>query len=82
MKAFVSAVTACALLLLPVVASAQSTDAQYCGKLSAEIRRVTGTGSAPDTVSAAMTKCSSDPASAIPVLEQHLKNNKVTLPSR
>ena len=82
MRALAKSVALCVALLLPVLASAQTSDTQYCSALASETRRVVGTGSAPDAVSVAMTQCNSSPASAIPVLEKHLKDNKVTLPKR
>jgi len=76
------------LLMVPLAASAQSSDAQYCTELgqlyskyvtSKEDRRPRPP--TPD-VSAAMTKCQSDPASSIPVLEKALTDAKVSLPKR
>ncbi|HTR84787.1 MAG TPA: hypothetical protein VMI56_09925 [Reyranella sp.] len=68
---------------LPVSAFAQSS---YCDALSHQYQKYVGSqndrrpqGTPPD-VATAMSKCSSDSASAIPVLEQALKNAKVDLP--
>jgi hypothetical protein len=70
-------------------ANASASDAKYCAALShqyqkyvssAEDRHPQGT---PANVTAAMTKCQSgDAASAIPVLENALKDQKVDLPPR
>lgn len=76
------------LLMMPLAASAQSSDAQYCTELgqlygkyvtSTEDRRPRPP--TPD-ISAAMTKCQSDPASSIPVLEKALTDAKINLPKR
>ena len=70
-------------IALPFAAVAQSSDVDYCNKLSATYRSVVMNNATPDaTVPAAMSKCSNDPASAIPILEKALKDNKVTLPTR
>jgi len=70
-------------IALPFAALAQSSDVDYCNKLSATYRSVVMNNATPDaTVPAAMSKCSNDPASAIPILEKALKDNKVTLPTR
>ena len=67
-------------LLLPVAAFAQSNDAKYCNDMSAAFRAYTNNIDAEAT--RAMTQCRTDPAAAIPVLEKHLKENKIALPSR
>lgn len=69
-----------AILMLPVVAFAQSSDAKYCSDMSAAYRNFTNNIDAEAT--RAMTQCRTDPAAAIPVLEKHLKENKIPLPSR
>ena len=69
-----------AILMLPVVAFAQSTDATYCNDMSAAYRKFTNNYDAEATK--AMTACRTNPAAAIPVLEKHLKENKIPLPSR
>lgn len=82
MKA-VTAIVIAAGIALPFAAFAQTSDADYCNKLSATYRSVVMSNATPDAaVPEAMSKCSSDPASAIPILEKALKDNKVTLPSR
>jgi hypothetical protein len=74
---------ASAAIVLPFAASAQSSDVDYCNKLSATYRSVVASTATPDvTVPDAMSKCSSSPATSIPVLEKALRDNKVTLPSR
>src|SRR3954468_9287823 len=82
MKA-VTAILISAGLVLPFAAFAQMTDAEYCNKLSATYRSVVMSNATPDaTVPEAMSKCSSTPATSVPVLEKALKDNKATLPSR
>jgi hypothetical protein len=82
MKAVI-AIAISAGIALPFGALAQSADADYCNKLSATYRSIVMGNSTPDaTVPEAMSKCSNDPATAIPILEKALKDNKVTLPSR
>lgn len=82
MKAVIAIVIS-AGIALPFAASAQSSDVEYCNKLSATYRSTVMSNSTPDaTVPEAMSQCSTAPASAIPTLEQALKNNKVTLPTR
>ena len=82
MKA-VAAIVISAGIVLPFTAFAQTSDADYCNKLSATYRSVVMGNATPDaTGPAALSKCSTDPASAIPILEKALKDNKVTLPTR
>jgi hypothetical protein len=70
-------------IVLPFSALAQTSDVDYCNKLSATYRSVVASNATPDaTVPEAMSKCASSPATAIPVLEKALKDNKATLPSR
>jgi hypothetical protein len=75
-------------LVMPVVAFAQSNDAKYCSALSAQYETYAqdnggkSHNAPPASVGAAMSKCSSDPASAIPVLEGALNQAKVALPPR
>jgi hypothetical protein len=70
-------------LALPVAAFAQSS---YCDALSHQYQKYVGSsndrrpqGTPPD-VATAMSKCSTDSASAIPVLERALKDAKIDLP--
>lgn len=71
------------------IAFAQSNDTKYCNALSASYDQYVessggrGGKQAPmANVETAKSKCQSDPASAIPVLEGVLKDNKISLPSR
>ncbi len=81
-------VFATASLLLPLGASAQSNDSKYCAALSSQYETYAqdnggrSHNAPPASVGAAMSKCSSDPATAIPVLEGALTNAKVALPPR
>ena len=77
------------VLMLPTTAFAQSADSQYCSALSAKYDRYVnnldmGKGMQPTsaTISEAKTKCASNPAAAIPVLERALKDSKIDLPPR
>jgi hypothetical protein len=86
---FKGAFTAAGLVLaLPLAASAQSADSKYCSALSASYEKYAqdnggrSHNAAPANVGAAMGKCSSDPSSAIPVLEKALNEAKIPLPSR
>jgi hypothetical protein len=82
MKA-VTAIVISAGIVLPFAAFAQMSDADYCNKLSSTYRSVVMGNSTPDAaVPEAMSKCSSSPATSIPILEKALKDNKVTLPTR
>jgi hypothetical protein len=82
MKAMTAIVTSAAIMS-PFAALAQMSDVAYCNKLSESYRSVVASTATPDaTVPEAMSKCSSSPATSIPVLEKALKDNKVTLPSR
>jgi hypothetical protein len=84
MKTSMKFLAACSAVALPLAVSAQSNDAAYCAKLSKLYREA-----APQlrdtsvTVPVAMAKCAvGDTANGIPVLEQALKNQGVTLPPR
>ena len=82
MKAM-TAIAISAALALPFAAFAQSSDADYCNKLSATYRSGVMANSTPQAqVPEAMSKCATSPATSIPVLEKALTDNKVTLPSR
>jgi hypothetical protein len=67
-------------VLLPVAVLAQPNDAKYCSDLSSAYRAYTN--QIDPEVARAMGQCQSTPTAAIPVLEKHLKQNKVALPSR
>ena len=70
-------------IALPFTAFAQSSDVDYCNKLSATYRSVVMGNATPQAqIPEAMSKCSSSPATSIPVLEKALTDNKVMLPSR
>ena len=74
---------------LPAGALAQSADSNYCTALSATYDKyvndpVGGRGNQPAnvTISRAKQQCASNPAAGIPVLEQALKDRRVSLPPR
>jgi hypothetical protein len=70
-------------LALPFAAFAQSSDVDYCNKLSATYRSSSMANASPQAkIPEAMSKCASSPATSIPVLEKVLTDNKVTLPKR
>lgn len=80
---------AIASVAAPAAVFAQSADTKYCDALTASYDKYVessggrGGKQAPmATVETAKSKCQSDPASAIPVLEGVLKDNKLSLPSR
>jgi len=72
-----------ASLVLPATAFAQSS---YCEALSHQYQKYVGSAQdrhpqgTPADITAAMSKCDTDSASAIPVLENALKNAKIDLP--
>ena len=77
------------VLSLPAAALAQSSDKDYCAALSAtydKYLQLTGSRGSQQppmaNVEQAKAKCRTDPASAIPVLEKVLKDNKFELPKR
>jgi hypothetical protein len=82
--------TAGLTLALAAPALAQGNDAAYCQALVSKYQQyVTGTGSGRHgenelnaNAKIAIDKCNAGDASGIPVLEQELKNAKVTLPQR
>jgi hypothetical protein len=69
-------------------AFAQSADSNYCNALSQSYTRYAQANDGrshnapPADVAAAMSKCDSAPASAIPVLEKTLTDAKISLPPR
>jgi hypothetical protein len=70
-------------VLLTSLAFGQSKDAQYCYRLGVMTRQVVAGGTTPPgEVPVAVSKCDSDAAGSIPVLEKYLKDNKFTLPAR
>jgi hypothetical protein len=77
------------IFVAPSLAPAQSLDVKYCAALSDSYNQYVlsseggrNNRSAPANIAAAMAKCSSDPTSAIPILEKVLTDQKVPLPSR
>jgi hypothetical protein len=84
MTAAVKVLAVCSLLAAPIVASAQSSDADYCRALAETYRNTVPTTADPNAiVPAAMSKCAAgDTAAGIPVLERALREAKVNLPSR
>ena len=82
MKAMI-AIAISAAIALPSAAFAEMSDSEYCDKLSATYRSIVASNATPDAaIPEAMSKCSSRPTTAIPILEKALKDNKATLPSR
>jgi hypothetical protein len=88
MKTFTKTLLAFACVVLPFAASAQSNDSKYCTALSDKYNTyVLASGgrshntASPD-IANAISRCSSDAAAAIPVLEKALGDAKVSLPSR
>ena len=79
-----------ALLLLPSLASAQMSDADYCQALTQRYHTLVGSAATghnpqppPVDVEAAMAQCKAgNTAAGIPVLEQKLRDAKVELPKR
>jgi hypothetical protein len=72
-----------ATLLLATTAFAQAGgDTAYCKSLSSAYRDYARSGQVDTAAATAMSQCDSKPASAIPVLEKLLKDNKVKLPPR
>lgn len=77
-----------AVTLSPLAASAQSADAAYCGALATTYERyldmTSKRGQQPQSLDTrvAVEKCKAGDTSAIPVLEQALKNARIDLPPR
>jgi hypothetical protein len=79
-----------AALLLPLAASAQMSDADYCAALTQRYNTLVGgverghnPQPAPVEVQTAMEQCKAgNTASGIPVLEQKLRDSKIDLPKR
>jgi hypothetical protein len=70
-------------MLLSPGAFAQSSDVDYCNKLSQAYRASIAPNTTPSAaVPEAMSKCATDPKGSIPVLEKALTDGKVTLPKR
>ena len=76
-------------LVLAGSAFAQSADTRYCTELSHSYAKYVADPNAarsptnpPADVASAQSKCTTDPQSAIPVLEHALTDKKITLPAR
>jgi hypothetical protein len=75
-------------LSLAMPAFAQSPDAKYCADLKDKFEQYVSDGNEKGSVATSLDveiakgKCSSDPASAIPVFEKALKGHRITLPPR
>ena len=73
-------------MALPVFA--QSADTKYCADLKDKFEQYVSDGNEKGSVATSLDveiakgKCSSDPASAIPVFEKALKSHRITLPPR
>jgi hypothetical protein len=70
-------------------AAAQSGDSAYCTELSHSYTKYVADPNSPRNptnppadVATAQSKCGSDPAAAIPVLEHALTDRKINLPTR
>jgi hypothetical protein len=74
----------CMTVALPFAAAAQANDAGYCSALSNTYRHTAPKGAVPTvSIPVAMAQCAAgNTAGGIPVLEQALRNAKVTLPPR
>jgi len=77
------------LLALPGAAMAQAGDVAYCQALASKYQRyvvgMSGSGkvATPNvSVETAVTKCNSDAARSIPVIEKSLRDNQIDLPPR
>jgi hypothetical protein len=71
-----------ATLALPMAAFAQNVDLKYCKSLSDKYREYARADTVDSEAAAAMAQCDTNAAAAIPVIEKHLKADKVTLPPR
>ena len=79
----------CAGALLPVSAVAQQADGAYCAALGAQYQRYVGDNAVQHrsqqrnaTVDVAITQCSTNSATSIPVIEKALRDARVDLPPR
>jgi hypothetical protein len=73
------AVLAFAAFAMPLVAFAQSSDADYCKKLGT-LARTYGANTGP--IPATIAKCDTDAKASITALEAHLQAEKIKLPPR
>jgi hypothetical protein len=77
-----STLAAAAALLSGVVLAQTPSDTTYCNALSASYRNFARSGQIDTNAAQAMSQCSNNPTTSIPVLERILQDNKVPLPSR
>ena len=88
MRVHIACLLAIASVAAPAAVFAQSADSKYCSALSDKYRTYAqdnggkSHNAPPADVATAMSKCSSEPGSAIPVLEGALNAAKVSLPAR
>lgn len=70
------------LMTAPLTAFAQSSDVEYCKRLS-DVWRVYNRGADPDAgTAAAMAKCHGATAASIATLEKALSDEKIKLPPK
>jgi hypothetical protein len=89
MTKVIASLIVCAAMAAPTVASAQQNDAAYCAALGKKYESYIGDSTAAhkgqqrdSKVDVAISKCSTDTAGSIGVLEKALKDAKVDLPPR
>ena len=88
MKTDIASLIAGLSLAVALPVFAQSADAKYCADLKDKFEQYVSDGNEKGSVAASLDveiakgKCSSDPASAIPVFEKALKSHRITLPPR
>lgn len=88
MKSFAKWLIPAAVLIMPMAASAQGSDAAYCDALVAEYQKyyVKTSGHpinpGPADGNFAAYQCQAGNPAGIPVLERKLRDAKVTLPTR
>lgn len=89
MTKVIASLIVCAALAVPAVASAQQNDAAYCAALGKKYEVYVGDNAAAhkgqqrdSKADIAISKCSTDTAASIAVLEKALKDAKVDLPPR
>jgi hypothetical protein len=83
MMRIVTTVSVGVAFMLPFMARAEMTDAQYCQAMVDKYRTASGGTQNNQAVAEAMDQCAKGNAAAgIPVMEKALKDAKVTLPAR
>ena len=88
MKTQIAALIAGLSLAVALPGFAQTADAKYCADLKDKFEQYVSDGNEKGSVATSLGveiakgKCSSDPASAIPVFEKALKSHRITLPPR